>query len=309
MMVMANYTLALTKQGEVYGIGENTANQTLQINAGITETFQKLDIINKTIVQISANTKAAHALTEDGEIYSWGTSEFGELGIGVTSTAFYPPTKITGALFGNPLTIKAKFKLNIVITDSTLVNVVFFGKLNNDIRNAPTNLSPVTKKVISASIGDNVIMMVIDDGTLYCKGDKNACGGQNPTDISFVSNVEVNIGSEIAKQVACVNKGCLVLTDSSNVLSIGVPMVNEFTIGHHTPYVTSQNVTGIKAVYGFTAAVMKTNTSLFLANGPKEIIIGNNEQGNSNTFDYIEDDGLIDNHVKKPSIWACITHL
>eukprot|EP00817_Percolomonadidae_sp_ATCC50343_P003332 CAMPEP_0117420518 /NCGR_PEP_ID=MMETSP0758-20121206/1835_1 /TAXON_ID=63605 /ORGANISM="Percolomonas cosmopolitus, Strain AE-1 (ATCC 50343)" /LENGTH=1932 /DNA_ID=CAMNT_0005202173 /DNA_START=813 /DNA_END=6611 /DNA_ORIENTATION=+ len=297
MMVMANYTLALTKQGEVYGIGENTANQTLQINAGITETFQKLDIINKTIVQISANTKAAHALTEDGEIYSWGTSEFGELGIGVTSTAFYPPTKITGALFGNPLTIKAKFKLNIVITDSTLVNVVFFGKLNNDIRNAPTNLSPVTKKVISASIGDNVIMMVIDDGTLYCKGDKNACGGQNPTDISFVSNVEVNIGSEIAKQVACVNKGCLVLTDSSNVLSIGVPMVNEFTIGHHTPYVTSQNVTGIKAVYGFTAAVMKTNTSLFLANGPKEIIIGNNEQGNSNTFDYIEDDGLIDNHV------------
>jgi len=99
-----SFALILTNNGDVFAAGSNRYGQLGNPSLGndkdsIQNVFKKIDgnlFDNKKITAISACENTSFALTEDGEIYSFGDNYYGELGIGESERNVYKtsPVKI-----------------------------------------------------------------------------------------------------------------------------------------------------------------------------------------------------------------------
>lgn len=75
------HTLILTKSGEIYSCGWNDKGQ-----AGLTtessSNFQKLKALeNEKIIDIACGWNSSMAVTENGELFTWGSNSHGQLGL------------------------------------------------------------------------------------------------------------------------------------------------------------------------------------------------------------------------------------
>ncbi|XP_061938416.1 RCC1 and BTB domain-containing protein 1 isoform X3 [Apis cerana] len=80
----SHHSLALTIEGKVYAWGENTSRQvgnSVNINEG-TPMKVNSTLTDKRVVCISCGQSSSMVVTDNGEIYSWGCNEVGQLGIG-----------------------------------------------------------------------------------------------------------------------------------------------------------------------------------------------------------------------------------
>lgn len=82
-----SHTLVLTNTGHVYAWGYNYNGQLGNGNSGLTaDSNQPIDITDKfngeKITQVEASSNGSMALTENGEIYAWGSNDDGNLGFG-----------------------------------------------------------------------------------------------------------------------------------------------------------------------------------------------------------------------------------
>jgi alpha-tubulin suppressor-like RCC1 family protein len=106
----ANYTLAIDTEGKLWswgnnssrllGLGNSTTNQTVPVkNPGV--------INNKTVVDISAGTSAATAVTSDGTVYSWGSNLLGR------------ETQSSTTLSGTPLPVEGSVVGKKIVSTSS----------------------------------------------------------------------------------------------------------------------------------------------------------------------------------------------
>lgn len=82
-----SHTLVLTNTGHVYAWGYNYNGQLGNGDSGLTaDSNQPIDITDKfngeKITQVEASSNGSMALTENGEIYAWGSNDDGNLGFG-----------------------------------------------------------------------------------------------------------------------------------------------------------------------------------------------------------------------------------
>jgi alpha-tubulin suppressor-like RCC1 family protein len=90
-----SHSLILTTDGEVLGFGRNNSGQTGQVTT--TSVVTAPSPIYKGLIELSeirsiaAGTDSSFAITESGQLYSWGYNTYGELLLGHASPAVYEP--------------------------------------------------------------------------------------------------------------------------------------------------------------------------------------------------------------------------
>ncbi|XP_076633725.1 RCC1 and BTB domain-containing protein 1-like isoform X1 [Colletes latitarsis] len=87
-----SHCLALTNEGEVYAWGRNDAGQVGNGNKINQDVPVKVNfaLANDRIVRIACGDSSSVAITENGEIYSWGDNGVGQLGVGNYEDRVYP---------------------------------------------------------------------------------------------------------------------------------------------------------------------------------------------------------------------------
>ncbi|CAL7941035.1 unnamed protein product [Xylocopa violacea] len=79
-----HHSLALTAEGEVYAWGENNCGQ-VGISTGINQNAPRKvnsTLAGKKVIYISCGHSTSMAITDNGEVYSWGYNGLGQLGVG-----------------------------------------------------------------------------------------------------------------------------------------------------------------------------------------------------------------------------------
>lgn len=98
------HSLALTNWGQVFSWGSNSIGQLGHDSDLQTYTTPRMvkTIATKTVIQIASGQFHSLALTNSGELFSWGANGYGQLGLGTTSEKVVTPTLVK-SLAGIPI--------------------------------------------------------------------------------------------------------------------------------------------------------------------------------------------------------------
>ncbi|KAL1117573.1 hypothetical protein AAG570_003888 [Ranatra chinensis] len=103
-----NFSMALSEWGQVFTWGGNTLSQ-LGADTG-EETLSKPKIVKKLatviVVQVACGYNHCLALTNKGELYTWGSNENGQLGLGLKDKSVREPSLVS-SLIGLPISLIA----------------------------------------------------------------------------------------------------------------------------------------------------------------------------------------------------------
>ncbi|CAE7828881.1 UVR8, partial [Symbiodinium necroappetens] len=174
--VVAGYghTAAITNSGELWTWGRNGAGQ-----LGIGDTADrhdpvKVSVKGQKIVAVAAGEKQTAAITDSGELYTWGHNGAGQLGVGDTKDR-HAPVKVS--VNGQKIVaVAAGKKHTAAITDSGELwtwghNGVFqLGIGDTTNRHAPVKVSVNGQKIAAVAAGDYHTAAITDSGELWTWG-------------------------------------------------------------------------------------------------------------------------------------------
>ncbi|RLU20163.1 hypothetical protein DMN91_006770 [Ooceraea biroi] len=228
-----NHTVIVTKDGRVYSCGNNDYGQLghektrKRFRLNSTDSIERVPhmiktLATKTVVQVACGVEHSVALTNDGEVYSWGSNMDGQLGLGSNVGCELKPTRIP-ALAAVPIVfIACGGHHTIAISKSGVVyawGLNTFGQLglNDDInRSGPFQLPTLRNaKVCYAACGEEFsVFLTIDGGVFTCgAGMYGQLGhGTNTTEILPRQVMEL-MGSTVT-QICCGKKHTLALVPS-----------------------------------------------------------------------------------------------
>ncbi|XP_019887375.1 probable E3 ubiquitin-protein ligase HERC4 isoform X1 [Ooceraea biroi] len=218
------HTLGINEWGQLFSWGSNGKGQ-LGLNS--TDSIERVPhmiktLATKTVVQVACGVEHSVALTNDGEVYSWGSNMDGQLGLGSNVGCELKPTRIP-ALAAVPIVfIACGGHHTIAISKSGVVyawGLNTFGQLglNDDInRSGPFQLPTLRNaKVCYAACGEEFsVFLTIDGGVFTCgAGMYGQLGhGTNTTEILPRQVMEL-MGSTVT-QICCGKKHTLALVPS-----------------------------------------------------------------------------------------------
>ncbi len=162
------HSLALTSDGYVYGFGANNYNQLGRRNDHDWRYYSELSpslVSVKNIVAISAGGKHSLALNKDGQVYSFGHNDAGQLGRGVMDYDQENDPELI-PLLDNIIAISAGDRHSLTLTSDG--KVYSFGNNNYEFRDcmprSRPELIPELINVVSISGGTNHSLILFADG-------------------------------------------------------------------------------------------------------------------------------------------------
>ncbi|XP_001600404.1 RCC1 and BTB domain-containing protein 1 [Nasonia vitripennis] len=172
------HVLALTNKGEIYSWGHNGYCElgNGSTNQGLTPTLC-LNLNEKVVTAIACGSHHSVALTEDGEVYSWGQNNCGQVSSGISSNQG-APRKVNSALTGKVVvSIACGQTSSMAVTD---VGEVFGWGYNGvgqlGIGNYVNQLSPCKVTGLNGIVIEKVAcgyahtLALSDEGALYVWG-------------------------------------------------------------------------------------------------------------------------------------------
>lgn len=223
-----DYMLALDSGGKIYAWGLNDSgvlgNGTEVSSATPVEVTMPQSV---TFVAISAGYNHAMALSSDGEVYTWGSDNNGQLGNGDTSSANVTvPTKITVDVTKKAVAIAAGYSFSLALLSDGSVYAWGLndkGQLGTEKSMTPTTTPTVIAglQVTAIAAGENNAAAIGHDGLIWSWGgnaggqtDAMSTSPQLPT--QYVANT-----TYFAKQVAISNTHVSITTLAGQVLGKG----------------------------------------------------------------------------------------
>ena len=79
-----SHTIIVTQDGKMYGSGSNKFYQTLGSNSPDTKEFKEVKGVDEKVVMVTCGAEFTICLTEEGNMYSFGNPQYGQLGINAT---------------------------------------------------------------------------------------------------------------------------------------------------------------------------------------------------------------------------------
>ncbi|KAM4709462.1 putative E3 ubiquitin-protein ligase HERC3 isoform 2-T2 [Discoglossus pictus] len=223
-----SHSVALNAQGQVFSWGAGADGQ---LGHGTTEAFIPIPRLIKKlnqqkILQVSCGNQHCLALADDGQLFTWGQNNFGQLGLGKGLTSQPSPQRVK-SLDGIPLgQVTAGGSHSFALSLSGAV----FGWGKNDagqlglndeqVRESPCHVKPLrTQKVVYVSCGEEHTAILTKTGGLFTFGS----GSYGQLGHNSVHN-EINprrvlelMGSEVS-QIACGRHHTLAFVPSSGLL-------------------------------------------------------------------------------------------
>uniref|UniRef100_B4N542 GK20388 n=1 Tax=Drosophila willistoni TaxID=7260 RepID=B4N542_DROWI len=222
----SRHSMALTEWGQVLSWGDNDCGQLGQSTDQSIIELPKIirSLVSKHVVQIACGNNHSLALTSCGELYSWGSNIYGQLGVKPPQELSHCnyPLRLT-TLLGIPLaTIACGGNHSFLISKSSAV--FGFGRNNcgqlglNDESNRayPTQLKTLrTLGVRFVACGDEFSVFLTNEGGVFTcgAGTYGQLGHGSNTNEMLPRMVMELMGSTIT-QVACGNRHTLALVPS-----------------------------------------------------------------------------------------------
>lgn len=244
------HSMALNEWGQLYTWGSDSCGQLgLETDEGI---LYKPKIVKSLasmlLVQISCGYKHCMALTNHGELYTWGSNEFGQLGLGLGPGNVSKPT-LVNSLIGLPISfIACGGYHSFVVSKSGAV----YGWGKNDFGqlgvNSQTSLSSPTQlktirsvKVKYISGGEDFsVFLTYDGGVFTCGAGMYGQLGHGSFSNEIVPRKVLELMGSTVTQVACGRRHTLTLVPSKGrVYSFGLGSVGQLgtkaSINSNTP--------------------------------------------------------------------------
>ncbi|HEX3046849.1 MAG TPA: RCC1 repeat-containing protein, partial [Bacillota bacterium] len=109
------HTLALTSAGKLYAWGLNNKGQLGNGSTSNTDTPLGIALPSGvSLVALAAGSAHSVALTKTGQVYTWGSNQFGQLGIGSADEP-HTPTLVPG--LNGVIAISARYNHTVVLKD------------------------------------------------------------------------------------------------------------------------------------------------------------------------------------------------
>jgi len=173
--------LILSEVGDVYSFGDGSSGQLGLGPASLMTTPHIIDSLpGSKIYMTTAGYAHAVAVTETGEIFSWGNNAFGQLGFRNVSVDFTLPSKVSSLADTRIVYVCAGFAHTIAVTDQGVVyGWGSNGKGQLGLEGFTATYSPTViiglmgKKVTRVSCGYDFTVAVTDKGLVYTFGDNS----------------------------------------------------------------------------------------------------------------------------------------
>ena len=256
------FTIALKQDGTVWSWGENHVGQ---LGLGNTTYFnepQKIEGITEKIVDVKSGYYHCIALTENGEVYTWGYNYYGQLGNGKTETSINP---IKLDKLGKVIKIDAYKYMTIILNDAGEVYVWGNGYGSNPVKlnfsrkvidiagniileenRRAYNLNESNsygRDIIKISAGENHYLALDANGEVYAWGTNNygQLGNGNNTSSNIPTKVVTPDGTENISDIVEISAG-----DHYSIISDKEG--NIYTFGYNGHYRTANENTVNKPV-------------------------------------------------------------
>lgn len=217
--------MAINEWGQLFSWGSNSCSQLGLESVDLTQQSKPKivkSLATKQIVQISSGQYHCLALTNNGELYGWGSNAYGQLGIGITSEKVIKPALIK-SLNGIPIAFVAcGGHHSFAISKSGAVfgwGKNTFGQLGlNDqqSKSYPTALKTLRSLGVRyIACGDDfTVFLTIDGGVFTCgAGTFGQLGHGSNTNEILPRQVMELMGSTIT-QISCGKRHTLALVPS-----------------------------------------------------------------------------------------------
>ena len=272
------HSLALTDSGEVYSWGHNNNGQLGSGNTADLHSPTKVTVSGVKFTDIAAGGYHSLALTESGEVYSWGYNENGELGLGnfESPKTLLQKVTVSGVKFTD---IKAGYNHSLALTDTG--EIYLWGRNNvgqlglgysgtDTNKNSPQHVTKPegVNKFTKISGGYAHSLALTDAGVLYSWG--NNYYGQLGLETSGSETNEdtpqkVKVNGVKFTGIAGSEYYSLALTDTGEIYSWGNNDYGQLGLGTIEPYkLTPQKVTKPSGVSKFINIAVGKNHSLAL---------------------------------------------
>jgi len=233
-----SHSLAVTDNGDVYSFGFGSNGRLGHGDTDSQTTPKLIDALdNLNIVQVAAGSVHSLALTDDGDVYSVGRSNFGQLGHGDEAQENTP--KLIDALDSpNIVQVAAGSVHSLAVTDDG--DVYSFGFGNNgrlghgdtDQQNTPKLIDALdSPSIVQVAAGNVHSLALTDDGDVYSVGASSSGQlGHGDTDQQNTPKLIDTLDDPSIVQVAAGSSHSLALTDDGDVYSFGRGNVGQ--LGH-----------------------------------------------------------------------------
>ncbi|XP_011296686.1 probable E3 ubiquitin-protein ligase HERC4 isoform X3 [Fopius arisanus] len=218
------HTLAINEWGQLFTWGCNFEGQ-LGLNSQIPmeETPRMVRTLNASvIVQVSGGLKHALALTNNGELYSWGSNTEGQLGLGLESQAQHKP-RLISSLAGVPIAFIACGGYHSVVVSKSGAIYVWgrntFGQLGIAITgnlHYPHQLRTLrSTRIRYVSCGEDfTAFLTIDGGVFTCGAGMYGQLGHGTNSNEVLPRKIMELMGSIVTQIACGKRHMLALVPS-----------------------------------------------------------------------------------------------
>eukprot|EP00771_Trimastix_marina_P001282 gnl/Trimastix_PCT/2341.p1 GENE.gnl/Trimastix_PCT/2341~~gnl/Trimastix_PCT/2341.p1 ORF type:complete len:723 (-),score=104.11 gnl/Trimastix_PCT/2341:234-2402(-) len=284
----SNHTLALTPQGEVFAWGLNghgqlgngtTTNRTDPIRVGGL-------LAGKRVVKIACGWLHSLALTSEGEVYTWGSNDNGQLGDG-TTTERHLPVRVGGPLStAHVVQISSFYDHCLALTDRGGVYTWGRngkGQLGDGTatdRSIPIQVGGllVNERVVRVIAGGRHSLALNDQGELFAWGNNGRGRLGDGTTTDRHSPIRVPLPHRITKVAACALH-TLALTDQGTLFTWGWnedgSLGDGTTTNRHSPI----QVHGPLARHRVVRIAVGDGHNLALADDGKLFVWGRNGRG------------------------------
>ncbi|CAE7789677.1 UVR8 [Symbiodinium sp. CCMP2456] len=171
------HTVVVSNLGQIWAAGDNSNGQ---LGTGSTlgqQAFVHVEAVGHKIVAVSAGYMHTAAITDSGELWTWGGNSWGQLGVGDT-TDRHAPVKVS--VNGQKIVaVAAGFWHTAAITDSGELwtwGRNFYGQLgvgDTKDRHTPVKVSVNGQKIVAVAAGDWHTAAITDSGELWTWGSNN----------------------------------------------------------------------------------------------------------------------------------------
>ena len=238
-----NFTVALKADGTVWATGRNNYGQ-----LGNGTTIDSIDPVQvkiadntylTNVVKISAGYAHALAVTAEGNVYSWGLNNYGQLGNGITGTQNYAQKvkTISGTegYLENVIDISAMDAYSTAVTNAgDLYAWGYNGYGQFGIGNANTSYLPVRTgmtNVISVAQGHYHTIVLRSDGTVWAAG-RNTEGQLGIGNFATTYTFQKVTGNAV--EIAANGYSSAILTGDRKIYTFGYNNVGQLGIGNTT---------------------------------------------------------------------------